>query len=71
MPIATIQIVAGRDAAKKRKLMAAVTEAIASSLDAPIDSVKVIVHEIPADLWSTGGQTVAEKKTGREGNERA
>jgi 4-oxalocrotonate tautomerase len=62
MPIATIQIIEGRDAQKKRGLMAAVAQAIATSLDAPIDNVRVIVQEVSADLWSVGNQTVAERR---------
>jgi len=62
MPIATIQIVEGRDTQKKRGLMAAVAQAIATSLDAPIDTVRVIVQEVSADLWSVGNQTVAERR---------
>lgn len=62
MPIATIQIVEGRDAQKKRGLMAAVAQAIATSLDAPVDNVRVIVQEVSADLWGVGNQTVAERR---------
>ena len=65
MPIATIQIVEGRDAQRKRRLMAAVAQAIASSLDAPLNTVRVIVHEVPPDLWTVGHQTIAERRAGQ------
>ena len=61
MPIATIRIVAGRDAQKKRAMANAVAQAIAGTLDAPIESVRVIVQEIPADQWYVGMETIEER----------
>jgi len=62
MPIATIHIVEGRDMEKKRRLIAAVSEAIATSLDAPAASIRVLVQEVPAALWGVGQQTIAERR---------
>jgi len=62
MPIATIRIVEGRDMEKKRRLIAAVSEAIATSLDAPAPSIRVLVQEVPAELWGVGHQTIAERR---------
>jgi 4-oxalocrotonate tautomerase len=65
MPIATIHIVEGRDMEKKRRLIAAVSEAIAISLDAPPASIRVLIQEVPAELWGVGQQTVAERRAAR------
>lgn len=62
MPIATIHIVEGRDMERKRRLIAAVSEAIATSLDAPAASIRVLVQEVPAELWGVGHQTIAERR---------
>jgi 4-oxalocrotonate tautomerase len=62
MPIATIQILAGRDAERKRRMIHAVSQAIATSLEAPIDTVRVLVHEVPPELWYSGGETIAERR---------
>jgi 4-oxalocrotonate tautomerase len=62
MPIAMIHIVEGRDLDTKRRLIAAVNEAIATSLEAPAASIRVLVHEVPADLWGVGHQTIAERR---------
>ena len=62
MPIATIHIVEGRGMEQKRRLIAAVSEAIATSLDAPAASIRVLVQEVPADLWGVGHQTIAERR---------
>jgi 4-oxalocrotonate tautomerase len=63
MPIATINIIEGRDDEKKEKLIEKVTLAIAESLDAPIESVRVIINEMPKQHFGIGGKSV--KKLGR------
>jgi 4-oxalocrotonate tautomerase len=62
MPVATLHIVAGREPWRKRDMIRAVTQALAESLGAPLDTVRVIVHEIPADLWGAGAETIAERQ---------
>ena len=62
MPITTIQVVEGRDMGRKQRLIAAVSEAIATSLDAPAASIRVLVQEVSAQLWGVGHQTIAERR---------
>jgi 4-oxalocrotonate tautomerase len=59
MPIALIKIIQGRDAEKKRKLIESV-QAMAESLDMPIDGVRVPVEEYPPESWGRGGKAVAD-----------
>lgn len=66
MPIAMIHIAEGRSDEKKRALLHKVTQAIAESLDAPIESVRVLIQEVPATQWSAGGQTLAERRAGSQ-----
>lgn len=42
-------------------MISAVTKAVAESLESPIESIRVIVTEIPATHWATGDVTLAEK----------
>ena len=63
MPIANIQILEGRTPAQKQALIRAVTDAIADSLQAKPESIRVIVHEIPRENWGIGG--VSAKELGR------
>ena len=65
MPIATIRLVAGRDAQKKKSMALSVAQAIAGALDAPIESVRVIVQEVPADQWFVGTETIGERRARR------
>ena len=63
MPIAHINILEGRDDAKKEMLIQKVSEAISISLEAPIETVRVIIHEIPSTQFGIGGKTA--KSLGR------
>jgi 4-oxalocrotonate tautomerase len=60
MPIATLQILQGREPQLKEALICAVTAAIVDVLKVRQDSVRVILHEIPAEHWGIGGSSVKE-----------
>ncbi|MFM0006852.1 4-oxalocrotonate tautomerase family protein [Paraburkholderia dipogonis] len=61
MPIALIKILEGRSPEKKRRLIESVSQAMAESLDMPIEGVRVLVEEVPPDCWGRGGKTVADR----------
>jgi 4-oxalocrotonate tautomerase len=63
MPIAQIQIIEGRSAEQIETMISEVTQAIARSLNAPIESVRVVVEEVPKTHWGIGGKTA--KQLGR------
>jgi len=63
MPIATINIIEGRSDEKKEKLIESVSKAISQSLDAPIESVRIIINEMPKQHYGIAGNSV--KKLGK------
>jgi 4-oxalocrotonate tautomerase len=63
MPIAYVHIMEGRSDDQKEKLIEEVTKALASSLDAPAESVRVLITEMPKQHFGIGGQSA--KKLGR------
>ncbi|MBU9221674.1 2-hydroxymuconate tautomerase [Burkholderia multivorans] len=63
VPIAHLYILEGRDDDRKERLIAEVTEAIHRSLDAPVESVRVIITEMPKGHFGIGGQSA--KRRGR------
>ncbi|CAM3443812.1 2-hydroxymuconate tautomerase [Arcobacter aquimarinus] len=63
MPIATINIIEGRSDEKKEALIEKVSLAIAESLEAPIESVRVIINEMPKQHFGIGGKSA--KKLGK------
>ncbi|WP_168791115.1 2-hydroxymuconate tautomerase family protein [Paraburkholderia aromaticivorans] len=61
MPIALIKILEGHSPEKKRRLTESVSQAMAESLDMPIDGVRVLVEEVPLDYWGRGDETFADR----------
>lgn len=63
MPIAQLNIIEGRSNEQKETLIREVSEAISRSLDAPLETVRVIINEMPKQHFGIGGQSA--KKLGR------
>ncbi|OIQ98171.1 2-hydroxymuconate tautomerase [mine drainage metagenome] len=63
MPIAQIYIIEGRDTEKKERLIAEVSEAIHRAIDAPMESIRVLIIEMPKEHFGIAGQSA--KKWGR------
>ncbi|MCL5041774.1 MAG: 4-oxalocrotonate tautomerase family protein [Gammaproteobacteria bacterium] len=57
MPVAQINILEGRTDEQKEMLIREVSDAIARSLGAPLDSVQVILNEMPKQHFGIGGQS--------------
>lgn len=55
MPFVSVTMLAGRSVEQKHALIAAVTAAVASSLDTPADRVRIAIHEVSGDEWGIGG----------------
>lgn len=63
MPITTVHIMEGRTDEQKEAMIAAVTQALATTLDAPEETVRIIINEMPKQHFGIGG--VSAKKLGR------
>jgi 4-oxalocrotonate tautomerase len=63
MPIAQLYIVEGRSDEQKETLIQDVSAAMARSLDAPMERIRVIITEMPKQNFGIAGQSV--KKLGR------
>ncbi|MCL1477235.1 4-oxalocrotonate tautomerase family protein [Marinobacter sp. M3C] len=63
MPIAQLYIVEGRTDEQKEVLIQAVSEAMARSLDAPMERIRVMITEMPKQHFGIAGQSA--KKLGR------
>ncbi|MCG7200612.1 4-oxalocrotonate tautomerase [Marinobacter pelagius] len=63
MPVAQINILEGRTDEQKEELIREVTDAISRSLGAPVESVRIIITEMPKQHFGIGGQSA--KKLGR------
>jgi len=63
MPFAHICILEGRTEAQKKAVIEKVTQALVEALNAPKESVRVCIQEIPKSNWGIGG--VSAKDLGR------
>lgn len=57
MPIIQVHLIAGRSEQHKARLIDSLTRAAVDALDAPVDSVRVIIHEVPNTDFGIAGQT--------------
>lgn len=60
MPIIAITLVEGRDEEKITRCMKAVARTVAETLEAPLDTVRVAVHEVPPARFARGDQLKSE-----------
>lgn len=67
MPLIEVTLVEGRTPEQLRALITALTAAACDTVDAPRESVRVVVREVPATHWAAGDVTVAERRTGKAG----
>jgi 4-oxalocrotonate tautomerase len=56
MPLVQVSLVEGRPADLKGRLIAELTEAVVRVLDAPPETVRVILYEVPGAHWGVGGK---------------
>lgn len=63
MPIVLVNMMEGRNDAQKEAVIEEVTAALVRALDAPRESVRVLINELPKQHFGIGGQSA--KKLGR------
>ncbi|MBL1378813.1 2-hydroxymuconate tautomerase [Zobellella iuensis] len=63
MPIVLVNMMEGRNDAQKEAVIEEVTAALVRALDAPRESVRVLINELPKQHFGIGGQSA--KKRGR------
>ncbi|WP_321803411.1 4-oxalocrotonate tautomerase [Burkholderia sp. BCC1988] len=55
MPLIQVTLIEGRAMEAKVALIEGLTDAAIVALDAPRESVRVIIQEVPASHWGVGG----------------
>lgn len=63
MPFAQIYMIEGRTEDQKRAVIEKVTAALSEAVDAPMDRVRVWIHDVPSTNWGIAG--VPAKDLGR------
>jgi 4-oxalocrotonate tautomerase len=62
MPLIQINLASGRTAAQKRALLQAVTDAVESSIGAPLESIRVWISEFEPTEYMAGGELLADRQ---------
>ncbi|HEY9495638.1 MAG TPA: 2-hydroxymuconate tautomerase [Intrasporangium sp.] len=65
MPFIEITMVEGRSPEQLRSLISNVTRAVVESVDAPIESVRVVLREVPPTHFAAGDVTIDERRAQR------
>lgn len=63
MPFAQIYMLEGRTDEQKLAVIEQVTQALVAALDAPQQSIRVWIHDVPKENWGIAG--VSAKALGR------
>jgi 4-oxalocrotonate tautomerase len=65
VPLVEITLVEGRSPQQLRALISKVTQACVESVDAPLESVRVVLREVPPTHFAAGDETIAERQARR------
>jgi 4-oxalocrotonate tautomerase len=60
MPIINVQMIEGRPKEKVAEVIQNITDTVAETLDAPKETIRVIVTEIPKTHWGKAGKPMSE-----------
>ena len=63
MPFAQIYMLEGRTEEQKKAVIEKVTQALVEAVNAPVNSVRVLIQEVPSTNWGIAG--VSAKDLGR------
>lgn len=69
MPIIEMHMMVGRTTEQKHKVAAAVTEAVAKSLECSAETVRILITEHATDGFYVAGQTMAQRAAARAAQE--
>ncbi|MBP6996949.1 MAG: 4-oxalocrotonate tautomerase family protein [Phycicoccus sp.] len=64
MPFIDVTLAQGRSPEQLRTLMSALTHAAAEAVGAPVESIRVVIREVPTTHWAAGDVTIAERRAG-------
>jgi 4-oxalocrotonate tautomerase len=62
MPIVEVTLVSGRSPQELRAMISAVTMAVSETVAAPLESIRVIIREVPTTHFAAGDVTIAERR---------
>ncbi|WP_245831807.1 2-hydroxymuconate tautomerase [Oceanobacillus senegalensis] len=64
MPFIQVNILEGRSAEKKERLIREMTSVASEVLEAPEQSVRVMINELKPEHWGIAGESVKKRREG-------
>ncbi|KGM45459.1 4-oxalocrotonate tautomerase family protein [Neobacillus niacini] len=61
MPFIQVNILKGRSPEKKERLIREMTDLVSEVLDAPVQSVRVMINELDPEHWGIAGESVKKR----------
>ncbi|WP_420489160.1 2-hydroxymuconate tautomerase [Neobacillus vireti] len=61
MPFIQVNILKGRSPEKKERLIREMTDLVSEVLDAPVQSVRVMINELEPEHWGIAGESVKKR----------
>jgi 4-oxalocrotonate tautomerase len=71
LPLVEVTLTEGRTPERLRALVHELHAAVVRAIDAPSESVRVIIREVPTTHWAAGDVTIAERRAKATGEERS
>lgn len=62
MPLIQVNMAAGRTDEQKKALLSAITEAVHTSIGAPVASIRVWISEMQPTEYMAGGELLADRQ---------
>jgi 4-oxalocrotonate tautomerase len=60
MPFAQIYLIEGRSDAQKQAVIEKVSQALHEAVGAPLQNIRVLIHDVPAPQWGIAGKPASE-----------
>lgn len=60
MPFAQIYLIEGRTEEQKRAVIEKVTQALSEAVGAPVENVRVWIHDVPKTNWGIAGKSAKD-----------
>jgi 4-oxalocrotonate tautomerase len=61
MPFIQVNILKGRSLEKKERLIREMTDLVSEVLDAPVQSVRIMINELEPEHWGIAGESVKKR----------
>jgi 4-oxalocrotonate tautomerase len=62
VPLIQVNLAAGRTDAQKKALLSAITDAVRTSIDAPLESIRVWIAEFEPTEYMQAGELLADRR---------